>query len=597
MSNRKPYHEKTIKLIISLDVGTTWSGVSFSILIPGRTPMAEPVTRYPGLEECGGGTKIPTIIAYHPNGTIAAIGAEVNLAEPRQRSRWVVYEWFKLLLTPRSMAERVPPDVVRHIEIPHGKTPVILYADFFRYLFRCTKEFIRDTKIGGEQLLNTLIDKNRIEFVIPHPNGWEFEQQEQMKQAAVLGELIPDTSEGLARLHFVTEGEASLHFCIEKGLGVDLLADGVIIVDAGGGTIDISAYCLKDSESNNMDVEEVCESHCKFAGSTFITKKAREEIEARFTGTRYHDDVENVVAAFDRRHKPHFRCSSEKAYISFASVRDNAPELGIYGGQLVLTGSLVVHRGCVLRAEISSFFDSSIQAIVQTIFHITKEKRIMNLCLVGGLAASAWVFSRLQETLQSSMRIYRPDAHLNKAAADGGISFYIDHHVSVRVSKFTYGILCHINFNNKDDEHMRRRNEVVMSDVGKQEFTDGFDIILKKGTAVSEETEFRRSYYVEKLDKDDPDLNRIDEDILCYEGSTAEPRWFNQTGSFRKICKIVADVSRIKKKYSRKYESNNVYKIEYQIILFFGGPELKAQLCWVEQGAEKRSPAQVIYSH
>ena len=39
-----------------------------------------------------------------------------------------------------------------------------------------------------------------------------------MRKAAIIAGLIPDTAAGNERLLFVTEGEASLHFCIQNGL-------------------------------------------------------------------------------------------------------------------------------------------------------------------------------------------------------------------------------------------------------------------------------------------------------------------------------------------------------------------------------------------
>ena len=54
--------------------------------------------------------------------------------------------------------------------------------------------------------------------MLSHPNGWGGLQQAKMRQAAVLAHLIPDTPEGRMRISFVTEGEASLHFAIERGL-------------------------------------------------------------------------------------------------------------------------------------------------------------------------------------------------------------------------------------------------------------------------------------------------------------------------------------------------------------------------------------------
>ena len=61
------------------------------------------------------------------------------------------------------------------------------------------------------------VEKN-IQFVLSHPNGWEGAQQTKMRRAAVYGRLVPDTNEGKARIWFVTEGEASLHYCLDSGL-------------------------------------------------------------------------------------------------------------------------------------------------------------------------------------------------------------------------------------------------------------------------------------------------------------------------------------------------------------------------------------------
>lgn len=60
--------------------------------------------------------------------------------------------------------------------------------------------------------------QNDIDFVLSHPNGWEGYQQTQIREAVVLTELIPDTTEGHARVSFISEGEASLYFAIQHGL-------------------------------------------------------------------------------------------------------------------------------------------------------------------------------------------------------------------------------------------------------------------------------------------------------------------------------------------------------------------------------------------
>lgn len=108
-----------------------------------------------------------------------------------------------------NVTHKIPP-------LPRGKSVVDLFADFMHYLHDCAKTYILDTHASGASLWTSV--EQHIEYVLTHPNGWEGAQQEQMRKAAILAGLVPNTTEGRARIQFVTEGEASLHFCIQNGL-------------------------------------------------------------------------------------------------------------------------------------------------------------------------------------------------------------------------------------------------------------------------------------------------------------------------------------------------------------------------------------------
>jgi hypothetical protein len=60
-------------------------------------------------------------------------------------------------------------------------------------------------------------------YVLAHPNGWEGVQQAQLRTAAVNASLVPNEAASLDRIRFVPEGEASIHFCITRGLTPDSL--------------------------------------------------------------------------------------------------------------------------------------------------------------------------------------------------------------------------------------------------------------------------------------------------------------------------------------------------------------------------------------
>ena len=59
--------------------------------------------------------------------------------------------------------------------LPTKKTPVEIFADFLRYLYDCTRKYIREMHTARETVWSTVEDN--IDYVITHPNGWEGFQQ------------------------------------------------------------------------------------------------------------------------------------------------------------------------------------------------------------------------------------------------------------------------------------------------------------------------------------------------------------------------------------------------------------------------------------
>lgn len=118
------------------------------------------------------------------------------------------HRW-KLLLGPMG-----PPVALKNqmnVELPRGKTILDIFSDFMRYLFDSTRALFISSDQNGEHRWNSVSDS--IELVLTHPNGWGGPQQSQLRTAAVRANIVPDTQAGLSRVHFVTEGEASFHFC------------------------------------------------------------------------------------------------------------------------------------------------------------------------------------------------------------------------------------------------------------------------------------------------------------------------------------------------------------------------------------------------
>jgi hypothetical protein len=144
----------------------------------------------------------------------------------------------------------------------------------------------------------------------------------------------------------------------------------VVIVDAGGGTIDISSYSRNQTES----FEEIAAPQCSFIffttlktsahyipgyfhGSVFVTFHAREFLEGmscrngsiislvissacldHLSDSPFLDDLDHIIRCFDKTTKLRFRKAEEPEYVKFGSTRDNDESCNIRFGQLKLMG-------------------------------------------------------------------------------------------------------------------------------------------------------------------------------------------------------------------------------------------------------------------
>lgn len=101
--------------------------------------------------------------------------------------------------------------------LPPEKSAVDVLADYYKYLLSCSRASIESSTSDGKSLWKSL-RVNGIHFVLPHPNGWDTTQQLLMLKAAFKAKLVKDDPSVHSRLSFVTEGEASLHYVISRGL-------------------------------------------------------------------------------------------------------------------------------------------------------------------------------------------------------------------------------------------------------------------------------------------------------------------------------------------------------------------------------------------
>ncbi|KAJ7113113.1 hypothetical protein C8R44DRAFT_984923 [Mycena epipterygia] len=538
MAPRKAFAGLARKLVLGIDIGTTYAGISYCLLEPGKIPTILPVTRFPAQDHVGGDSKVPSAIYYDQSGRPRALGAET---------------------LPESIVEQALPTIR-------------MREDEFHRVFERNPQRTAARVMLPDILFGAL----------KQPSSSE--QQSNMRKAAIIAGLVPNTSDGRERIHFVTEGEASLHFCITNGLATDplRLGKGVVIVDAGGGTIDISAY-RKLKTLKGESFEEIAPPQCLFKGSIFVSDRAREHLQ----GSKYADDVKHIADCFDKTTKLRFRSTDEWSYIRFGRPRDKDEALNISKGQLKLSSAVV-----------AGFFKPSLEAIVSAIENQvnTALVPISSVLLVGGFGASEWLYTELKKRMKLlGLELSRPDSHVNKAVADGAVSFYLDHFVSARISKHTDGVKCSVVYEANNAEHCSRSRSIERDADGRLRVPKRFSAILKKNIRVFETREFRKSYV--RLSKDLVGLRTVQLPIWRYLGQDEDPMWADiDPDRYSVLCTVRADTSQIAQSLKRQTGSLGLYYcLEIDIVLSFGLTELKAQIAWTENGIEKRGPAELAY--
>ncbi|KAK2462911.1 hypothetical protein APHAL10511_005109 [Amanita phalloides] len=290
-----------------------------------------------------------------------------------------------------------------------------------------------------------------------------------------------------------------------------------------------------------------------------------------------------MIKFFDKKTKTSFKSPSKPSFIKFGRAGDNEPNFDIRAGSIKLTGE-----------QVASFFEPAVKSIIGVIEEQCIKSRIpiRAICLVGGFATSDYLFSSLDAHFSGqNFRILRPDGYLNKAVTEGAVSYHIDHCVSTRVSRFSYGIEVCNQFDPLNLEHIRRNHLVFTGLSGERKINGIFSDILLKGTAVSEETEYRKPYFREISRSSFDTDKRIKVNLKCYRGRAAKPpNWIDcEEELFEDNCEIEADLTGLPLTV-RRNGAEEYYRVDFDVVLLFGLTErLKAQIAWKQKGVENRA--------
>ncbi|EUC65714.1 heat shock 70 kDa protein 12A [Rhizoctonia solani AG-3 Rhs1AP] len=577
------------KLILGIDLGTTHSAVSFSYLLQGDRQVVRRVGKWPGQEAHKEHSKIPTLVYYDKNNEPQCFGAETLTLDARDQADeegWSLAKYFKLHLHPQSMRTQ---DRLTLYPLPFGVSLAKIYTDFLGYLLRHTRTYFEEHVIHGSLIWEKCATNMLI--VLAHPNGWSTREQSFMKQS--LMEVGPEYKN--YQVTFVTEGEASVHFCMYNSNMDSALEPqtDLIVCDAGGSTVDTTAYRVEKTLPM-LELREQKASACIQAGGVFVDLEWERYLNrllsiAGLSGEDLKDYLNNGIRDFEARAKQEFESADVTHQVDFDDRQFTKEMIGIKKGRMALKGSIV-----------ETFFDPVVSSTIRSLKQQMQGLKPQHLLLVGGFGESKYLRSRLrQEFEKDGCRVAIVDDSTSKAAADGSVIWASKLSVVGRVTRTSYGTVVRTRYDPSNPDHQGRK--VTRGNGGYGGVAGKWSEIVAEGVTLNAQESARRKFIKSYKPGKYTDLEKYTDEIWVYYGVPGtNPGWIedkdgNTNPGFEKLCTVTANLDGKRAALLPRTGTDGPYEVlEFWLAIQAGGTELCARIEWVEKGKQEHGPVTIM---
>ncbi|ERS97679.1 hypothetical protein HMPREF1624_05850 [Sporothrix schenckii ATCC 58251] len=413
--------ESAARIVMAIDYGTTFTGVAYaqSVGRPIDLNDIHVVQNWPGASE----VKVPSQISYsNSKNRLLQYGYSIDddsevlsktkleLQESRDRGRELTTFTQTLhglaslrLNDANAIAGRIP----RHL----AKTAEDIVQDYLE----------RIADVTYDDMINTLgravPEQIPIDLVITHPAKWSEEALNKTYRAAIssFGDRFPT----IRNVSFVSEPEACAHYTLRAAQKMDHArfrkGDCFIVVDAGGGTVDLASFQITDIDfaKNKFMMKPVGHISGFACGSTYVDEGFIKTLKRRLDPA----DSEKIVGTGMYGDGGHFVWTKDgmevfKAFLpvkhGFTGTNTNLAEAvplprgmniqdradrGIHDGNLELTADDI-------REMFSFSVDKTLALIgaqISSLDNATPRRKVKSIFLSGGFARSEYLFSRVAD--------------------------------------------------------------------------------------------------------------------------------------------------------------------------------------------------------
>ncbi|KAH9889178.1 actin-like ATPase domain-containing protein [Xylariomycetidae sp. FL2044] len=551
------------QLIVGIDFGTTFSGVAFAFATNNEA-KEDIITEWPG---AGSYTKqkIPTVLYYDQYQKVVGWGPDIADAlaptgYPKPGVQKV--EWFKLQLM---LSGNTYIDPINLPPLPPGKSEIDVAADYLFKLRQAMRAALQKT-LG--EVFNR--EERNIRYYLTVPAIWNDAGKAATRAAAIQAGFLRDENDN--RLTLVSEPEAASLFCAKTGLLNLKVHDAILIVDCGGGTVDLIAYEVEDE--NPFTVAECTAGSGDSCGSTALNRNFSNILRTKIRKMKLPDGSRTAgrvyakcIMDFENRIKADFRNNGQKWAVD-VGIEAEFPEAGIEEGYMTFTNE-----------EILQCFEPVVNRILelvrnQIIAIQAQNRTLQNILVVGGFGASEYLFQQIKLHVppQFQSKVVRPMdsvAAIVKGAVTAGITERVITH---RVARRHYLMATLQPF--KEGYHPEAYRVPSLDGKDRCKFTR--QIFVQKGQKVKIGEPVKVSFFRQVA----PGATLMYEDILYACDDDVCPE-YTKDPRIKEVVTLTSDLSRknLEKDFERMdTPQGTFYRVYFDIYLTLDGSEFSAEL-------------------
>ncbi|CAG8527325.1 9812_t:CDS:2 [Ambispora leptoticha] len=471
-----------IRVVVGIDFGTTFSeNLGFAYANVANPEKIETNDIWPSKT---GENKTNTVIRYDEKFELIQWGLPA-LAERTSKkdknstsnSSHKIAELFKLHLGKISY-ENKPP-------LPSGLDPKKAVTDYLREMGKLMKSTISARWPG-------LIYYQHVRIVLTVPVEYDEKIRFIMRQCAYDAELILTLES--ENLEFTTEPEAAAIYCLgnlnEHPLKV---GDSFLVVDCGGGTIDLTIRTLLP----NSRLSELTESTGDFCGSTYIDKEFKKFLGAKIGKSalklveeKHYPKLQYLIQDFCANIKLPFDGDEKNWQDKEIDIEEICPVIMQY----VKGEEREELEGCewVITLDfrtVKYFFDKVIGNILRLIREqlANSEKTIAAIFMVGGFSESKYLLQRVRQEFNRQVPYISVPSYPVTSVIKGAVIYGLKMDtIKTRVLKKAYGIELYRDWT--PDDPIEKMD--VLND---QKKILAFKKLAEKGTEVDVDQEFKNT--------------------------------------------------------------------------------------------------------